>query len=226
MHTDYYIYIIGNLSYLITAYSFLMRDMLHLRVWSIISALLWVSYFTAYAEKDLWFNAEWKIFIVLINAIQVFLLLRERAHAYRTIFKDQYLHLVCFSKLSEDEFKRILHVGKPMKFSPKHVLVHQGKNPQQLFIITKGKASVKNGNEIIAFCREGNFVGEMSFLTQRPATATVEALEPLEVVAWDQEKLRSFLKREPSIMEKMQEVFNFSLIEKLRYPKEKPIIES
>jgi len=57
----------------------------------------------------------------------------------------------------------------------------------------------------------------MSFLTWFPATATVEALDNLEVIKWNQEGLHAFLKNEPILKENMQEVFNHALIDKLKY---------
>ena len=47
--------------------------------------------------------------------------------------------------------------------------------------------------------KDGQFVGEMSFLTEQPATATCIVRHDAELLVWKQEQFKELLKRNPSL---------------------------
>lgn len=194
----------------------MMRDMFYLRLLAVASSALSMLYYISYHDHPLWLNAEWKGFLTVINGVQLAILLFERTHARFTHVKEEYLHLISFAPLSDMECKRILLLGETKTFHQGSLLAEAGKMPSHLFLITNGIAAVKIEEKTIAFCRKGDFVGEMSFLSNLPAIATVVALEPLSAIQWNQKHLDSFLRKEPLLREKMQQVFNIALIHKLQ----------
>jgi CRP-like cAMP-binding protein len=70
----------------------------------------------------------------------------------------------------------------------------------------------------VAEVREWQFVGEMSFLTDKAATADVVAIEPTRYVDWPRAALREFLTKNPSLVAPMRLVIGTDLIVKLNRP--------
>jgi CRP-like cAMP-binding protein len=52
---------------------------------------------------------------------------------------------------------------------------------------------------VISHLERGNFVGEIAFLTERPATATVIAESTLRALIFDREKLSQFFRNEAEV---------------------------
>ena len=58
---------------------------------------------------------------------------------------------------------------------------------------------VDEDKEKVAELKDGQFVGEMSFLTEKPATATCVVKHDSELLVWKQEQFKELLKRNPSL---------------------------
>jgi len=66
----------------------------------------------------------------------------------------------------------------------------------RLFFICSGGVKVSIAGREVAQLEAGNFVGEVAFLTERPATATVIAERPVPALAFERGKLNQFFKNE------------------------------
>jgi len=66
-------------------------------------------------------------------------------------------------------------------------------------LIYNGTVEVEVGDNIVAQLRDGQFVGEMSFLTEKPATASCIVKHPTECLVWKQREFKELLKRNPSL---------------------------
>ena len=55
-----------------------------------------------------------------------------------------------------------------------------------------------DGKKVVEL-KDGQFIGEMSFLTEKPATATCIVKHDSEVLVWKQEQFKELLKRNPSL---------------------------
>ena len=63
---------------------------------------------------------------------------------------------------------------------------------------------VETDGKEVAKLKDGNFIGEVSFITGGAATATVKALLPTRYVAWPKEAISQLLNRNPSMRFAMQ----------------------
>ena len=68
-----------------------------------------------------------------------------------------------------------------------------------LNIIYNGTVDVTVDGTKVAELKDGQFVGEMSFLTEKPATATCVVKHDSEVLVWKQQQFKELLKRNPSL---------------------------
>ena len=76
-------------------------------------------------------------------------------------------------------------------------------------------AQIEAGGRPIAVCRPGDFLGEMSFLTGSMASANVEAVTLIRVLAFDQTRLHAAMEADASIRRAMEAGLNRNLVGKL-----------
>jgi CRP-like cAMP-binding protein len=85
-----------------------------------------------------------------------------------------------------------------MEFAPGTVLLSEGETSGRLYVLAKGSVEVLRGPTQVAVIGEpGAVFGEMSVLLNRPHTATVRTLSPVNAYLF--EDAQSFLKSNPEI---------------------------
>ena len=72
-----------------------------------------------------------------------------------------------------------------------------------------GSCDVIKENKNIASIKRGQFIGELSFITSQPASATVFAANKVSYLSWNQEQMKLIKKTNPSFYAK----FHHSLTE-------------
>ena len=79
----------------------------------------------------------------------------------------------------------------------------EGEEGDQMFIIQSGRVKVARelaGKEqVLAVLGKGDFFGEMALLTKTRRTATVTALEPVRLLAFDREGFLNMINKNPKI---------------------------
>ena len=76
--------------------------------------------------------------------------------------------------------------------------------------------------QVVAFLRDGTFIGEISFLQGSSATATVRTKRPTRYIVWPTDELRKLLTRNPTMDIAMNTVFQLDLTKKLTYSQAEP----
>jgi CRP/FNR family cyclic AMP-dependent transcriptional regulator len=79
----------------------------------------------------------------------------------------------------------------------------EGEEGDQMFIIQEGRVKVVRDiagkEQILAVLDKGDFFGEMALLTKTRRTATVTALEPVRLLAFDREGFLNMINKNPKI---------------------------
>jgi CRP/FNR family transcriptional regulator, cyclic AMP receptor protein len=88
-------------------------------------------------------------------------------------------------------------------FARGEALMHTGQVPHDVFVLRTGRVKVSAATEsgrhlLLAFRGPGDLVGELSALDERPRSASVVALEPVEAIALSHEQFRALLAQHPS----------------------------
>jgi len=94
-------------------------------------------------------------------------------------------------------------------------VITQGMPVPDLYLIYNGTVDVLVDNELIAELRDGEFVGEMSFLTEKVATATCKVRHETQCLVWKQREFKELLKRNPSLYFTIQSVLSAQVSDKL-----------
>jgi len=125
-----------------------------------------------------------------------------------------------FSSLSEDEIAYLKYKTEPHTFSAGQIILEEGDSGDSIFCIKSGRAKVVEhilGKEIeLATLSPGDMFGEVSFLTGRPRTASVIALDKIEVIEFKKFLLEEIFERYPSTLEKLYDFYHCRIEDTLR----------
>ena len=77
---------------------------------------------------------------------------------------------------------------------PKRTKIFKGS-----FLFATGESTVLIAGREISLLEKGNFVGEVAFLTERPATATVIAESSVRALVFDKDKLSRFFRSDAEV---------------------------
>ena len=126
--------------------------------------------------------------------------------------KDKELYETLFKDLSPVEYLKITKIANWKKFKKGEVLIRESHMVTDLILIYNGTVDVKVKNKKVAELKDGQFVGEMSFLTEKSATATCIVKPDTECLMWKQPEFKDLLKRNPSLYYTIQGLLSNQLI--------------
>lgn len=184
--------------------------------------IVWMRFFlTLAAITGLFFFREGPVFIVLLAAIAInlFYLLYNGIIAKSRELKtpeEEELYKTIFHNFTIPQFKKILKAGRIEHVDPGELLTEEGKPVPHLILIFRGKARVVAGGHTVAYCHPGNLIGEISFLTGSPASATVYVVEPTNYIKWSQDSLKRLLESDKDLNQSMQGIFNTDFLRKYK----------
>lgn len=190
--------IAGHVAFILIALSFLVRDILWLRVLSISASIASIAYGYFAPATPLWIIIGWNVVFILLNLVQIAVLLRERRGV---TFSDEEreLYQSSFSRFTPVEFMRLIRIAVWKNAERGTLLMRAGEEAAEVMLIFSGRVNVEKNGRKLAELRSGDFVGEIGFVKRTAAAATVAVLEPTRYVAWPKAALRSLLERNPSM---------------------------
>ena len=206
--------IFGNLSFALSALSFLMQDMSRLRLIAIVSAVFGIFYNYNVTESPLWLVIFWLSTFMTIN---LSMLVAEHIRNKSAKFNkdEQELFETLFPELSAFEFLQLLNAGSWKTIRSREKFISAKKENFKLALIWRGQAKVLKGKKVAANLKRGTLIGEISFLTGEKPTADV-LLEPGSLIfAWDHEKLRRWLSKNSDAASIFQRLITSDLAAKI-----------
>lgn len=195
----------------LTLIAFVLPISIYSRIVFLFASFAGILYLVNFGERT---DAFWVMAIFLINFIQLgFSIYKHKALKFKNS-NEQVLYETSFKHFTVAQFKKLISIGEFISADAGEVLTELGKPVLHLLVLCKGKARVVVKGETIAFCSPGNLIGEMSFITHAPASATVYIVEPSIYFQWPQDKLRDLLNSDPELHLAMQTVFNDDFVKK------------
>ena len=172
--------LIGTLSYTVFAISYLMTNILWLRVSAVVGFFIEIAYFHL-SGGDLKIGILWGLVFVGINLYQLLWLVRERA-SLRLPEKDAPFLREALLGLDDSQIAQLLKAADWKDAQPGETLTRQDAPVEALYFLCSGRASVVVNGSFITYLEKGAFVGEMAYLTSNLATATVLIDEPSRIL--------------------------------------------
>jgi len=206
--------LVGHASFALTALSLAMRDMLLLRALGVVSGVFGVAYNYFLPGGPLWLVIFWLGVFVAIHVWRIVEILLER-NRVRFSEEERQLFETVFRGFDAVDFMRLLNIAERPVFAPGEVLLEEGAMATRLYVLLNGEAEVLRGRETLARIGAGAAAGEISFLHDRPTTASVRAAGRLECLAFPTTALRRLLAGRPAMRLQMTALLSSDLAHKL-----------
>ncbi len=115
-----------------------------------------------------------------------------------------------FAGLTQEEFDAFTGVMAVHTLQPGQTIVRQGDAGKSVYVIANGSvkvwATAPSGERLdLAVLGPSDFFGEMSFLTGKPRTATVETAEDSVILEVTEDKLRELVTQRPRVLQVLQQ---------------------
>ncbi len=197
----------GHLAFGLIAFSFLVKDILYLRLLSVIASVFSVFYNYTIPAEPMMIAIGWNFVFVAVNVYHIAIIIYEK-RPVKMDPKDQELYETLFKAMTPVEFLKIRKAAQWQSFVDNEKIIRQGTLVADLVLIYNGTVDVVVGKRVVAQLKDGQFVGEMSFLTEKPATATCIVKHNTECLVWKQREFKDLLKRNPSLYFTIQSVLS------------------
>lgn len=178
---------VANVVYLV---SYSVRDILWLRIMTVLGALLLLPYYYLQPEP-LWAPIAWNGVFIAINIFWISKLLLERRPVQFSDDEKQ-LYQLALRNLKEHDAFELFRLGSWTTAPVGTTFLTQGQAVDSLTLIADGKVNVEIDGKPVDTLGKGRFLGATAFLMRgRDFTVpvTVTAVEPTRVVAWSTAKL-------------------------------------
>lgn len=214
LNWDFLLANVVHLGYILQLSALMVRDVLLLRVLLMIAQLV-VAFYTA--NRGVYAVACWNLVLVCVNLYWIVRILRERRavtvpEALKEIYQQH------FAALSEGEFLRFWGSAENRDMSPTAALTSQGQVPTELYWLAQGSVSLHKDGLLDRHLQAPCFVGEMSLMTNRPASASVTLdSAPAGVQVWSRATLDSLKQTQPVAWARVQSVLGLDLVRKIQH---------
>jgi hypothetical protein len=178
---------------LLVAYS--VRDILWLRLFAVGASLISIPYFVLQPTK-LWAPLSWSVVFAAINLLQSWRLFIERRPVKLTSDEEDIRRLV-FRDLPPRKVLQVLSIGSWTTLEVGQLLIEQGKLPETVSLIVRGKVRVTRDGRVLGDLIAGDFVGSALILSGIPAEADAVTVEPGRAMRWEVRALERYLTANP-----------------------------
>ena len=123
-----------------------------------------------------------------------------------------------FSHLDAESLRSLVEGARLVDLPAEHELFHQGDPGDSLYVIAEGAVVPIAEGEVrkkLAVLEEGDFFGEISLVTERARSATVEALVDTKLLAIDRALVSRLVEQQPAVLQVLLRYLRDRLIDRL-----------
>ena len=189
----------ANVLYL---FAYMVRDILWLRILTVIAASCLVPYFYL-QPTPLMIAIYWNLAFTALNLWWIVRLFLER-RPVKLSEEEQRLCELVFRTMTPREMIKILKLGSWKTATANECFVERGTPLDRLMVIYSGKACAEVDGRNVTELRPGQFIGGISYITEETAPANIISLEPTRYMSWPKAKLKDFMKKNPDLHAALQ----------------------
>ncbi len=204
----------GHIAFALIALSYLVKDILLLRFLSIVASTAGIIFNYFVPATPLWIVIYWNVAFIIVHIYHIAFILKERSSVD---FSDEEkeLYETVFQNFSPVEFMKFLRICIWSNAKENDLLTEQGKEVENIMLIYNGTVSVEIDKHEVAQLKDGQFIGEMSYIRGGPASANCVALTPIKYLAIPKNELTQLLQRNPTMRTVVHTVLSTDLAKKL-----------
>lgn len=204
----------GHIAFALIALSYLVKDILLLRVLSIVASSAGIIFNYFVPATPLWIVIYWNVAFILVHIYHIAFILKERSSVHFSE-EEKELYETVFQIFSPVEFMKFLRICIWCEASKNELLTSQGKEVPNIMLVYNGAVSVQVNHHEVAQLKDGQFIGEMSYIRGGNASADCKTLTPTKYLAIPKEDLTQLLKRNPTMRTAVQTILSTDLAKKL-----------
>ncbi len=189
-----------------------LRRQLVLRIFLLAGSLVYVAFFYWHGAGPMLSAAFWSAALGAANLVGIVRLILERLHFRQS--DDERHFLETLRVLTPGELRRLMRLARWQVTDATTTLTHEGQPVRSLYFVLEGGIDIVKGGKAFS-SRPGIFIGEVAFLLNTPASATVFLAPGAKYIEWPAEPLRKLLERTPSLENTMEQLFNQMLARKV-----------
>ena len=123
--------------------------------------------------------------------------------ANRGVYVEHLRKVALFAELSKKELERVASAGSEVEVAAGKVLMEQGRNGADAFVVLRGIFVVRRDGRKVAELTAGDLVGELALLDDGPRSATVECATDGSVLVISRGEFRAVLDDIPKLSHKL-----------------------
>ena len=214
----------GTLALAAIALSYAMTGVFWLRLAAVAGLFLGIAYLYL-AGGDITVALVWSLVFIAINLFQLFWLVRERA-SLRLPPKDAPLLRAALAGLDDSQIARLLKAADWMDAQPGEVLTRQDAAVDSLYFLCSGRASVVVNGSFVTYLEKGAFVGEIAYLTNDLATATVAIDVPSRILVFSKSRMAKVTASDSQLSGIIYQLLGRDLAVKMRRSNVRRVLEA
>lgn len=204
---------IVHLAAFFTLICFLFRDQIKLRSFAALGdGLLSVYYYAAFPEP-LWNPMAWSILNVIINLTMILVILRD-GRVFDMTERDLNLFRN-LEGLTPGQFRKLRRKGTWHVAEEETVLTTENETPERLYYVQQGEVTIAKGTRRSFTVEPRLFIGELSLLRRKPATATARVAPGSEYIAWERSDLEKLFAEDDAMRHTLHVILSRDMAEKV-----------
>lgn len=130
--------------------------------------------------------------------------LSDSTRAKRLALKREVLTgMPLFARLNERELLRVMQAAEVYQYDTGETVMTQGERGDRMFVTLTGRLKVTRGAAVLNELGPGDHLGEMALIRSSTRSATVEALEPSELISLKRRDFFEIIRTEPHVAVKL-----------------------
>src|ERR1700681_896211 len=127
----------GHVASILTMAAYLLKDILWLRLLTILSCFAGIAFNFFVPATPLWTVIYWNVLFALINFVQVAIIIKQRSSVHFTD-EEKELHDTLFKNFAPFEFMKLMRVGKWLEAKQGEILAAEKQSLNAVMLIYNG----------------------------------------------------------------------------------------
>ena len=202
-----------NLANIVFLAAYSVRNVLTLRILSIVSEAVILPYYY-FQNQKLWVPICWGAAFMTVNTIRIVGMALERQPVVLSSGEEQ-LYRVAFSSIGKREFLKLVSLAQWLDCSPGEVILNRGQRISDAVVLVAGEVEAVLGDKTRMALRPGQLIGDVSVYSGLASPVDVVACGPAALAKWNLQHLREFMASRPELRANLLRIVSVDLATKL-----------
>ena len=188
------------------------RGPLKLRSLLVFSILCSTIYHAIQQPNPSWQELPWNMVTFVINIVVLSQIVLDRTHLGLTAREEELF--TAFEHLSPGEFRQVMAMASWHQASESTCLTEEGVLPAELYYVLEGDLHLEKEGRAFSTAPR-TFIGEVAFLRETPASATVRLAPGARYVVWPTAALKLRMKKQASLKTALHHLIGLDMATKV-----------